>query len=186
MYKTMNIIYVFLLTIVEVGCASGPDLRVDQDPSADLAAYRTFAFYDQMTTDHARYSTITTSRLKYAARSQLESLGYVYDERDPELRVNFSLEVVDRQQIGSNGTSTLHGYRAGRYVAWGGYPYDIETDDYKAGTLGIDLVDTQRNALVWRGIAEGRLTDTALQDPAATVDAVVADLFRKFPHAATI
>ena len=48
-----------------------------------------------------------------------------------------------------------YGYRAGMYGAWSGYPYDVETTNYRQGTLTIDVVDAGRKALVWQGVAEG-------------------------------
>jgi len=186
MYKTINLTFLFLTGFIEVGCASGPDVRIDQDPTANLASYRSFAFFDRIMIGPASYSTITTTRLKESTRAQLENLGYLYDERHPDFRVNFLLKVVDRQALRSTASSGFRGYGTARYVAWRGYPYDIDTVDYKAGTLGVDLVDTRRNALVWQGIAEGKLTSKALRDPAATVDAVIADLFREFPRPPTL
>src|SRR6185312_4759601 len=50
----------------------------------------------------------------------------------------------------------FYGYRLG-YRAWGAYPYDIETVSYKQGTLAIDVIDANRNTLVWQGVAQGRL-----------------------------
>jgi len=181
MHKTITLIFLFLIPLFEIGCAGGPDLRTDQDPTADLAGYRTFGFFDRMLTDQS-YSTITSARLKEATRTQLENLGYAYDEQNPDLRVNFYLMVVDRQDVRSTATPVFHGYSAARYAVWGGYPNDIETVNYKAGTLGVHLVDSRRNSLVWQGIAEGKLTGKALHDPAATVDAVITDLFREFPR----
>lgn len=44
--------------------------------------------------------------------------------------------------------STANPGRVGRYVAWAGSPGTLETVDYKAGTLSIDLVDADTNSLV--------------------------------------
>jgi hypothetical protein len=63
---------------------------------------------------------------------------------------------------------------------WGGYPPNIETVDYQAGTLSVDLVDAKTNALVWQGLALGKVKKQAYKDPAAMVDAVIADIFKRF------
>jgi hypothetical protein len=175
-----------LSALIAAGCASGPTVRVDQDPAANLSDYKTFAFYDQVATDRARYSSIMSTRLKQATRKQLERLGYVYDESAPQLRVNFFLKVTDQQEIrAAAGPGGFYHYRAGSYRVWSSYPYDIDTVDYKAGTLSIDLVDAKSDSLVWQGLAEGKVPRQAIENPDAAVDSVVGEIFRKFPSAPT-
>jgi len=172
--------------LLMAGCASGPSIRVDKDPAADMSAYKTFGFFDQVATDRAHYSTIVTSRLKQAARTQLEAKGYRYDEQNPDLRVNFFVNISQKQEIRSTPSMSVgmgyYGYRGGMYGAWGGYPYDVETVDYKAGTLSVDLVDAKKNALVWQGLAEGRVSDEAYKNPGPAIDAVMAQIFSNFPN----
>jgi len=168
------------------GCATGPTIRVDKDPSADMSAYKTFAFFDQVATDRAQYSTIVTSRLKQATRTQLERHGYTYNEQAADLRVNFYLNIAEKQEIRSSPSAGMgvgyYGYRGGMYGTWGGYPQDIDTVNYKAGTLSIDLVDAKRNNLVWQGLAEGRVKDESIKNPGPAIDAVVAEIFSNFPN----
>ncbi len=177
---------VSLFLVLASGCATGPTIRVDKDPTADLTAYKTFGFFDQLATDRAQYSTIITNRLKQATRTQLERVGYTYEEREPDLRANFFLNVTKKQEIRSTPSASVgmgfYGYRGAMYGAWGGYPYDVETVDYREGTLGIDLVDAKENQLVWQGVAEGRVSEEARKNPGPAIDAVVAEIFRNFPN----
>jgi hypothetical protein len=165
-----------LLAAIAAGCATGPTIRVDKDPAADLSRYTSFGFFEQLSTDRARYSTIMTSRLKQATATELKRLGYVYDEKNPQLRVNFFLNVADKQKISQTPAAGPARFRG--YGAWYGY----ETVDYKAGTLGIELVDVQRNTLVWQGIAEGKVSQEAMRNPGAALDATVAEIFRNFTN----
>jgi hypothetical protein len=159
-------------------CASGPKIRVDKDPAANMSAYKTFGYFDHLQTDRPDYSSLMTARLKLATTQQLERLGYTYDEKSPQLRVNFLLKVADKTDI----RSTASPGRVGRYVAWAGYPGTLETIDYKAGTLSIDLVDTHTNSLVWQGLAEGKVSEQAIKNPGPAIDAVVASIFDNFPN----
>jgi hypothetical protein len=171
--------------ILASACASGPTIRVDRDPSADMSAYKTFAFFDPVATDQFQYSTIVSSRLKRATGLQLERLGYTYDEHNPDLLVNFFLNIVDRQEIRSSPSAPpggYYGYRRGSYGAWGGYAYDVETVNYREGTLNVDLVDARKNSLVWQGLAEGRLKNESIRNPGPALDAVIAEIFRNFPN----
>jgi hypothetical protein len=175
---------VSVIVMLAAGCASGPSIRVDKDPSTDLTQYKTFAFFDQVATDRAQYSTIITSRLKEATRTQLERVGYKYEEREPDLRVNFYVNVTEKTEIRSTPSAGVgyYGYRGGMYGAWGGYPYDVDTVNYREGTLSIDLVDAKKNQLVWQGVAEGRVSEEARKNPGPAIDAVVAEIFRNFPN----
>lgn len=172
--------------VLLAGCATGPTIRVDKDPAANLSVYKTFAYFDQVTTDRANYSTIVTSRLKQATRTQMERVGYKYSEQEPDLRVNFNLNIQQMQDVRStpsmNTGAGFYGYRGGMYGAWGGYPYDVETVNYKAGTLSIDLVDARKNTLVWQGLAEGKVKEKSIKDPGPAIDAVVAEIFSNFPN----
>ena len=55
------------------------------------------------------------------------------------------------------------------------------TTHYQEGTLAIDLVDTSKQQLVWQGIAQARLTKTMMENPEATINSVVTDIFAKYP-----
>jgi hypothetical protein len=155
------------------GCASRPEIRLDKNPSFNVGHYQTFGFYEPMSTDKSLYTTIISGRLKNAARQELESRNYVYDQTNPDLRVNFALTVVDRQEV----RSTPHAGPAGWRFGWA----DIDTVNYRQGTLALDLVDARKKELVWQGIAEGRVSRKAVENPGPAVDEVVSELFDGFP-----
>jgi hypothetical protein len=67
------------------------------------------------------------------------------------------------------------------YGAWSGYPRDIETRNYRQGTLSIDVVDAAKKALVWEGVAEARITTKMRENPGNTVDSVVTEILAGFP-----
>jgi hypothetical protein len=156
--------------LMTAGCATRPDVRTDQEPGSDLTAYRSFAFYEPV---QSGYHSLLESHLRRATREQLERHQLRYDDRAPDLLVNYALQVLDKQEL----QSTVRG--GVRYRGWSAE--SLETVDVRQGTLLIDLVDARRQALVWRAVAEGRLDSQALKQPAATIDAVVGEMFMRFP-----
>jgi hypothetical protein len=160
-----------VLILLVCGCATKPLVSVDRNPNADLRAFKTFGFFEHPGTDPAGYSSIMTARLRAVTRVQLESLGYAYDERAPQLQVNFLLKVADRQEI----RSIPGALRAPRI---GG---SIETVDYKAGVLAIYLVDAGSHSVVWQAIAEGRIGRADIEQPGPAVDRVVAEMLQRLP-----
>lgn len=166
-------------------CSSGPSIRVDGDPAANIPGFRSFGFFSPLATDKAGYSTILTSRLKEASRRELEKHGYTYSDSSPELLVNFNVNIVDKTQITSSPSTSVgygyYGYRSGMYGAWSGYPQDIQTTNYRQGTLSIDVVDAAKKALVWQGVAEARITKKMRDNPGAAADSVVTEILAGFP-----
>ncbi len=176
--------FVLCLTLAccVAACTSGPKVRTDADPTANLASYKTFAFFEELATDKSSYSTMITSRLKDATRRELKRRGYEEVTNDPQLLVNFNTNVETRTQVQSTpAPASFYGYRAGMYGAWGGYPADIHTTHYQEGTLVIDLVDAGKRQLVWQAVAQGRLSKKAIENPAASIDALIAEMFEKYP-----
>lgn len=175
---------VLLLSLLG-GCATGPRILTDGDPAVDVGAYGSFGFFEPLATDTAGYSTLLTARLKAATRRQLEARGYAYDEVNPSLLVNFNVNIVEKTEIRSSPSVTAgfgyYGYRHGMYGAWSGYPYDIESTNYRQGTLVIDVVDATRRTLVWQGVAEGRITRKLSDNPASAVDTAVSQILASFP-----
>jgi uncharacterized protein YuzB (UPF0349 family) len=168
----------FLCVAVSVlmlaGCASRPEIRLDKDPNIDLGSYQTFAFFDPVATDKSRYTTLVSGRLKQATRDELERRNYVYSETNPDLRINFYLNVVDRQDVRVTPASV------GPF-AFRTWASEIDTVNYRQGTLSVDVVDSKQNLLVWQGIAEGRLSRKALENPGPVIEQTVSEVFTGFP-----
>jgi hypothetical protein len=151
------------VTLGLAACAAQPELTRLQDPDVDFQAYRRFAL---MPTQPDGRSSLIERRLLAAARVQMESRGYVYDEFSPEVLVNLAAAVEERQALRSAPGS-------------GGEAF--ETDAYRLGRLAIDLVDVAREEVVWHGTAEGRLTPAMLRDTGTAAEKAVAAVFQGFP-----
>lgn len=156
------------------GCAAKPEVRVDQAPAAELSSYRTFSFYDRLSTDKPSYSSIMSARLKQATRDELERHGYEYREQNADLKVNFSLRVAERQELRSYPAN------GGVFVRRAGLN-DYDVVPYRQGTVSIDLVDSRLNSLIWQGVADGRIDDRIAQDPGKAIDRAVREIFMGFP-----
>jgi hypothetical protein len=148
------------------GCTAPLQVRSDQDPEVDLRAYKTFGFYDEPALAPA---SLIGRHLRQATREQMERQQYVYSERQPDLRVALWLLLTEHPELRSTGPH--------RYRGWAGA---VESARVRDGTLRIDLVDTRRNALVWRGVAEGRVDAEAMNQPALAVQRAVAEIFARY------
>jgi hypothetical protein len=164
-------------------CTTNPlRVRVDQDTSRNVVAYRTFGFYDKPSTDSASYQTLLTKHLQASTRQQLEGRGYVFSQDNPQLLVNFAVNVRPQQEIRATPTSGA-GLRA-TYRGLGGY--DIDTVTTKQGTVIIDVVDAASRSIVWQGVGEGAISSKAARNTGAAVNGAVSAIFRDFPSRAAL
>lgn len=173
MKRSLSFLAVAVAATLAAACTSGPELRVARDPGTDLASYQTFGYAPPRGVDP---TPLFTQQLQRAARDELERHGYRYSDTDPELRVHFVAVVADKTELrSSSATVGPRGYWIGA---------GVESVPYREGTLAIDLVDLRRNQVVWRGVAEGRLSAAQQRDPGATTAAAVHEIFRAFPDGA--
>ena len=167
------------------GCATGPDVRVDYDRTADFSAYRTFAFASPLGTDRSGYQSVVSQHLKAATQREMEARGMRLDPAAPQLLVNFSAALSDKLRVTTLPTMSMgvgyYGYRGGMYSTWPLYADQTTVSQYKEGTLNIDVVDAARKQLVWEGVVTDSVTQKMLDNVPAAVDAAVKAACLKYP-----
>src|SRR6187402_3088285 len=160
--------------------------RSQTDPNVNLSSYHTYGFVSEPGTNRSGYSTPITGYFKSAVTREMNARGYTYSENSPDLLINFNTNA--REQVDIRSTPSMsygygyYGYRGGLYAAgpmYGGT--DVSTVRYKQGTANIDVVDAAKKQLVWEGIAEGKITDKMMQNPQATIDGVITEMFLNYP-----
>jgi hypothetical protein len=174
------------LTILVTGCTSGPTIRADYDKTADFSNYKTFAFIQPLGTDQAGYESLLTAQIKSAVTSQLVAKGYVLNEATPDLLVNFNAKVQDQVKVSQTPTAPpmYYGYRGRMYTGMSYTGYETRVDQYKEGTLNIDIVDAKRKQLIWEGVAVGRLSQKSNDDRQTKINSAVQEIFMQYPFVA--
>jgi len=168
----------FLLVAAACATSGGPEVRVEFDKDAPFERYRTFAFQSPLGTGEGAVTRYLTS----ATRRELEARGLRFDEKSPDVRVNFNGRLSERHGAPLSGPpGGYYSYRQGHYAAWSGYPA-LEAAPYTLGTVNIDLIDTARNQLVWEGVVTGVVSDKVLAELQPAVDRAVAAAFARYPR----
>ncbi len=170
---------VAVAALLVAACASVPTIRSERDQTVDFTSYRDFGFVEKPGTDRDGYASLVTRALKQSTRRQMEARGYRYVESGGELLVNFNANLADRVDITPKAQPKMHYYDYRGYVTWPGY--DVVVDQYKEGTLNIDVVDARRRQLIWEGVAIGRVTDKTYRDRDAAIDRAVTAIFKSYP-----
>ena len=172
--------------LVLAACSSGPTIRANTAPDANLQSYKTYTFASPLGTDRGgTIETPLTGYFKEAVRREMGARGYQFVEGgDADLMVNFAANARENVDVRSTPAPTYgygyYGYRAGVYGSWYGGS-EVETVRYKVGTANIDVVDARKKQLLWEGLAEGKLSDKVMKDPRAAVNLVVTEIFKQFP-----
>ena len=163
-----------------VSCASKPSIRSNQDPAVNFTQYQTFGFFDEVTKRQAAYDSFATRYIKTAVDREMSSRGFQKNEQ-PQLLVNIHVQTKDKVKVTETPTGG-YGYYGYRYGAYGwGAGVHTTVDNYTEGTLNVDVIDRTQSKLLWEGIAIGRISDKAREDPQTAIDAVVKQVFERFP-----
>ena len=171
-----------LILALSTACETGPKIRSNADPGADFSHYKTFEFFAKSENGKPGYQSFGAQYLTTAISRELEARGLSHQENG-DLLINFHVQKKDKVEV-SQAPAGYYGYRGGMY-GWGA---SVNTstfvDSYTEGTLNVDVVDRAQHRLLWEGIAVGRITDRAQNNLQATIDAVVKQVFERFPRQA--
>jgi hypothetical protein len=170
-----------LVALLLAGCAP-ISVSVDYDPQVDFSRYRTWGWLpDPAATGDARADDRELHRhIRAAIEAQLESQGFVAAS-NPQMRVGY--HVSTQETVNVRNVSSPYGY-----AHWDGRDAEIRAETttyvntYERGRLVIDIVDTARDALVWRGVGERTLRREPTPDQMKqSVRQAVTEILAGFP-----
>jgi len=153
------------------------NIRSEHDPAADFAKYKTFNF--PLNVDDFAKNVIKANpflhkeMLRYLEETMIAK-GYVKTDEKPDLFVVYHVTTDEKTSVTTYGG----GYYGWGYHGWGVGFSDVQVNKYTEGTLIIDLVDAEKEALVWRGWATGTLSDRPNYD---RLREVVKGMLAEFP-----
>jgi hypothetical protein len=175
------------------GCAAGPKVVTDFDPSIEFSAFHTFAFSG--ITDMGREIGVSDNsplrrRVKDMVDEQLAAKGLrqVSLEDRPDLLVHLFYGVKDEQHVQNTGMKPgLYGRQVKTYEyhegAWTPVKSSrVTTYEDHEGTLIVDLAESSKKALVWRAVIRAVLGDN-LEKNFEMANKGVAEAFKDYPSA---
>jgi hypothetical protein len=158
-------------------CGTGPSIRSFEHAEFDLSKYRTYGFHESATA--AARANRVPEFIRAAIGREMQSRGYKNSGDAPDLLVNFHLQTEEKDTV-STSPASYFGWRGGYH--WAANPVrDDDITTYTAGTLSIDVIDRARNELAWEGVAIGKIRDEALKNPEPAINAVIAQIFQRYP-----
>ena len=164
-----------IILIVLLASCSSVKVNYDYDKTVDFASYSTYNYYSDM---QSGLSQLDEKRLLNALDSTLKARGYRLAE-EPELFIN----IMSNEFRSAPNNNVGVGLGGGGRNVGGGISVGLPLGGPNMQrSIQIDLVDAQRDALVWQAVAESGLRENA--SPSVREDklrAVVKKVFSKFP-----
>ncbi|MFI5155308.1 MAG: DUF4136 domain-containing protein [Chitinophagales bacterium] len=184
--KKINL-YVFpVAAAIAFLIACEPSLKVtsDYDKAANFSQYKTFAM-TQLDMQHQTISQLNQNRIIAAVKAEMAKKGFS-ESANPDLEVRAVTILKDEKTVTANTTSYGYGgyYRP---YGWGGgmssgyTTYSV--DNYKNGSLIIEVSDPKAKKLLWEGIGNKEI-DKPSSDPDKAITQAVSAIMASFPPGA--
>ena len=146
-------------------------VKTDYDRSTDFSQYKTYSWEKVQTQDQ-----LWVDRIKAAVNSALAAKGWT------EVPSGGSASVVAIEMTRNQQTLDTFYNGFGGGWSWGGGFGDSTTtvENYKVGTLVVDLFDSNSKKLLWRGSSSDTLSDKS-DNNIKNLDKGVQKMFNHFP-----
>src|SRR5437899_5497304 len=147
------------------------DVKTDYDRSADFSQYKTYSWEKVQTKDQ-----LWADRIKEAVNGALAAKGWTQVPSGGNVAI-VAIEMTRNQQT----LDTFYNGFGGGWRWGGGFGNATTTvENYKVGTLVVDLFDANTKKVIWRGSASGTLSDKSDKN-IKELDKGVQKMFDHFP-----
>ncbi len=161
------------IVLLCAGVSSAQQVKTDFDRNADFGQYKTYSWEKVQTQD-----PLWVARIKDAVNSTLTTKGLTPVESGGDVAI-VAIETTQNQQT----LNTFYdGFGGGwRWRGGGGFgDATTTTQNYKVGTLLVDLFDAHTKTLIWRGSSSDTLSDKSDKN-IKNLDKGVQKMFDHFP-----
>lgn len=168
--------------ILVSSCSPSIKVTSDYDKKANFQQYKTFAL-QKNNVQNQSISELNQNRINNAVIAEMIKKGFQQSD-NPDLFVNVATVLKDKKSVSSS--TDYYGY-GGYYrpYAWGGgmaatgyTTYNVQ--EYKDGSLIIEIADAKTKSLLWEGIGNKEI-DKPVKDPDTKIPMAVEKIMESFP-----
>src|SRR5713226_7512450 len=164
-----------VLFLVALGTALAQQVKTDFDHQANFSRYKTYSWQEIKPAN-----SLWDARIKNAVDAQLASKGWTQVDNGGDVAI-VAIKTTQTQRTLQTFYDGMGGGWGWRRFGGGGFGEATTTEqDYKDGTLVVDLFDAKTKQLIWRGSTEDMLSNKAEKNE-KNLDKGVAKMFKKFP-----
>jgi len=164
-----------VIFLAALGTAFAQQVKTDFDHQANFSQYKTYSWQEIKPAN-----SLWDARIKSAVDAQLAAKGWTQVASGGDVAV----VAIKTSQTQRSLQTFYDGFGGGwgwRRFGGGGFGEATTTEqDYKEGTLVIDLYDAKTKQLIWRGSAEDMVSSKAEKNE-KNLEKGVAKMFKKFP-----
>lgn len=168
-----NILLILTLSVVLNSCAT-IDVATDYDREVNFDKYQTYAFF-KPGIDQAEISDLDKKRILRAIDFELSQKGMTKSE-NPDLLISIFTQTKEKVNVYQNNFG--YGWGWNPYF-WGGVG-GVSSYTSVEGTLFIDLIDEERNELVWQGLGTDVLSQN-MERKEEKIREIVKEILEEFP-----
>jgi len=166
------------------GIALAQDVRYNFDKDTDFSKFKTYKWVELK--DAAKVDDITDKQIKASIDAELAKKGLTkVDGDDANLFIGYQAAIGTEKQFTSYNTDWGYGPgwgRGGWYGGTGGGMTTGQTSTIYKGSLGLDMYDSTKHDLVWRGVATKTIDPQAKPDKRQkNMDKAVVKLLKNYP-----
>jgi Domain of unknown function (DUF4136) len=148
--KTLGFIGIALLGATAL---CGQEVKTDYDRATDFSQYKTYSWEKVQTQD-----ALWVDRIKAAVNGALAAKGWTPVESGGDVAI-VAIEMTKNQQTLNTFYDGFGGGWGWRRFGGGGFgDVTTTTENYKVGTLVVDLFDANTKKLIWRGSSSDTLS----------------------------
>src|SRR6201981_2067876 len=171
--QTMVLVLCGMMFLI-AGRSSAQDVKTDYDHNTNFTQYKTYSWEKVKTKD-----PLFVDRIKSAVNAALTAKGWTEVGSGGDVSI-IAIQMTQDQQTLNTFYDGLGGGWGWRRFGGGGFGEATTTEqDYKEGTLVIDLYDAKTKQLIWRGSAEDMVSNKAEKNE-KNLEKGVAKMFKKF------
>ena len=156
-------------------------IRVSSDYNEEInfTEFKTYAF-SKSGIDKVEINDIDKKRILRAIDVELYNKGYRKSSIEPDFLINFFTKT--NKKIDYYPSNNYYGY-AVPYGGMGHYAssWYLNSFSYNEGVLFIDIIDRNKNELVWQGIGKGYIYNDKPDNKNEKIKAMVNKILLQFP-----
>src|SRR5579863_4589626 len=172
-FASVGIVLLFASTSV------AQQVKTDYDRSANFSQYKTYSWEKVQTQD-----PLWVDRIKAAVNATLQEKGLTPVDSGGDIAI-VAMEMSRNQQTLNTFYDGFGGGWGWRRFGGGGFgDATTTTENYKVGTLVVDLFDANSKNLIWRGSASDTLSNKSEKN-IKNLDKGVQKMFDHFPPGAS-
>jgi Domain of unknown function (DUF4136) len=177
--KLMHVAAIGLVALSATACANTMRVKTDYDKAAVFGNYHTFSVMK----GNSSGNPLMDQRVAADVTQALTAKGLTEAPAGADATVVYHVATKTKHSY-----STFYDGFGGGYRRWGWRGMGLGSattfvEDYKVGTVVIDIFDAKTKQAIWHGMAVGALNDSARANAKET-ETAITQMFQTFPPTA--